>query len=46
MFAGIGVKNVRERLSLYYEGIFTFEITSKQNQGTVTKIVIPKIIGG
>lgn len=45
-FAGIGVKNVRERLSLYYEGIFTFEITSKQNQGTVTKIVIPKIIGG
>ncbi|MBC5995220.1 sensor histidine kinase [Romboutsia ilealis] len=45
-FAGIGVKNVRERLSLYYEGIFTFEITSKQNKGTVTKIVIPKIIGG
>lgn len=45
-FAGIGVKNVRERLSLYYEGVYTFEIKSKQNEGTMTKIVIPKIIGG
>lgn len=45
-FAGIGVKNVRERLNLYYEGVFTFEIISKENNGTVTKIVIPKIIGG
>ncbi|MGL5327866.1 MAG: sensor histidine kinase [Peptostreptococcaceae bacterium] len=45
-FAGIGVKNVRERLNLYYEGIYTFEIRSEQSKGTMTKIVIPKIIGG
>ncbi|RDY26036.1 sensor histidine kinase [Romboutsia weinsteinii] len=45
-FAGIGVKNIRERLNLYYEGVFTFEIISKDQNGTVSKIIIPKIIGG
>lgn len=45
-FAGIGVKNIKERLNLYYEGVYIFEITSKYKNGTMTKIVIPKIIGG
>lgn len=45
-FAGIGVKNIKERLNLYYEGVYIFEITSKYQNGTITKIVIPKIIGG
>ncbi|WP_052356756.1 sensor histidine kinase [[Clostridium] dakarense] len=45
-FAGIGVKNIKERLNLYYEGVYIFEITSKYQSGTITKIVIPKIIGG
>ncbi|MEG1310601.1 MAG: histidine kinase [Romboutsia sp.] len=44
-FAGIGVKNIKERLNLYYFDIFTFEITSKYKNGTVTKIMIPKIMG-
>ena len=44
-FAGIGVKNIRERLNLYYEGNYVFEITSKLNKGTFTKIIIPKIVG-
>ncbi|MGL4910829.1 MAG: sensor histidine kinase [Romboutsia sp.] len=45
-FAGIGVKNIRERLKLYYEEVYTFEITSQNQEGTMTKIVIPKMAGG
>lgn len=44
-FAGIGVKNIKERLNLYYKGNYTFEIKSKVQDGTLTKIVIPKIEG-
>lgn len=45
-FAGIGVKNIKERLNIYYEGIYTFEIISSKEKGTRTKILIPKIAGG
>lgn len=45
-FAGIGVKNIKERLKLYYEDVYTFKITSSKDEGTTTTIVIPKIVGG
>lgn len=45
-FAGIGVKNIKERLNLYYDADFIFEIKSEQQNGTVTNIVIPKMTGG
>lgn len=41
-FAGIGVKNIKDRLNLYYEGVFLFEIKSAKYKGTKVKIVIPK----
>lgn len=41
-FAGIGVKNIKDRLNLYYEGVFLFEIESAKYKGTKVKIVIPK----
>lgn len=41
-FAGIGVKNVKERLKLYYNDKFIFEITSREGKGTTTTIAIPK----
>ncbi|MGL5316121.1 MAG: sensor histidine kinase [Peptostreptococcaceae bacterium] len=45
-FAGIGVKNIKERLNLYYEDVYTFKIESQKEEGTITTIVIPKIVGG
>ena len=39
---GFGIKNVRERLKLEYEGRATFEIHSTLNEGTTIKITIPK----
>ncbi|MGL5327642.1 MAG: sensor histidine kinase [Peptostreptococcaceae bacterium] len=44
-FAGIGVKNIKERLSIYYEEDFIFEIKSEDNKGTTTYISIPRIKG-
>ncbi|MGL5347213.1 MAG: sensor histidine kinase [Peptostreptococcaceae bacterium] len=45
-FAGIGVKNIKERLKLYYEDVYTFKISSSKEEGTTTTIVIPKTVGG
>ena len=45
-FAGIGVKNIRERLKLYYEDVYTFKISSSKEEGTTTTIVLPKTVGG
>lgn len=40
---GFGIKNIRERLSLEYEGKATFIIESKINKGTTITITIPKM---
>ncbi len=39
---GFGIKNVKERLKLEYEGRATFTITSQINIGTTITITIPK----
>lgn len=36
-----GIPNVRDRLELYYENYFSFDIDSKINEGTHIKIKIP-----
>lgn len=38
---GYAIKNVRERLSLYYNGDYSLNITSGINKGTRVEIVIP-----
>lgn len=44
-FAGIGIKNIQERLNLYYDKDCVFEIKSKENNGTTSKIKILKSAG-
>jgi two-component system sensor histidine kinase YesM len=38
---GLGINNVKERLELYYGGDGTFEVCSKENEGTEVKITLP-----
>lgn len=45
-FAGIGIKNIQERLNLYYDKKCLFEIRSNENSGTISKIKILKTTGG
>lgn len=45
-FAGIGIKNIQERLNLYYDKECLFEIRSNENSGTISKIKILKTAGG
>lgn len=39
---GIGLKNVYDRLALYYERSFDFRITSQENYGTQCRIDLPR----
>lgn len=40
-FSGIGIRNVRERLELYYKGEGNLTFESEKNQGTVAILCIP-----
>lgn len=39
--SGYAMKNIRKRLSLYYEGNFDFNILSSEKEGTTIEIIIP-----
>jgi two-component system sensor histidine kinase YesM len=41
---GYAIKNVRERLSLYYDGNYSLNITSSIGKFTMVEIVIPKTL--
>ena len=38
----IGISNVLNRLKLYYENDYDFQVTSTVNKGTTISIVIPQ----
>lgn len=41
---GIGMKNVQDRISLYYGEDYGLTIDSKENEGTVVTIIIPCVV--
>lgn len=43
-FTGIGVRNVDERLKLYYGPRYGLEISSEPGKGTAVKLALPKIV--
>jgi two-component system sensor histidine kinase YesM len=44
MHKGYAIKNVKERLSLYYDGDYSLNIKSNINKGTMVEIVIPAVV--
>ena len=41
-FAGIGIKNIRDRIHLHYDDLGSFSIHSVENKGTIVTIKYPK----
>ncbi len=44
--SGIGIYNVRQRIKLFFGEEFDVKYTSKLNEGTTVKIILPLILGG